>query len=429
MSLKKRPPKLCLNKATGRAFVQWKRHRTYLGKYGSPEALEGYKRWVAEHWTKPEEPESSAHVPADLTILELVDRFWVYAEQHYRRDGEPTLTLKKLRPALARILELYGSTPAAEFGPLALKALRNTWVNDGLARITVNYYTATIKQVFTWAVSEQLIAATMEVALKTVKGLQAGRTKAYDPAPIGPVADAIVDATLPHVPAIVADMIRIQRLTGARPGEMRMMRACDVHRFESEDRALPLFDVDGRDPPPRELKVWRYIPSRHKTEHHGRKRVVFIGPRAQEILRPYLLRLAFTPDALCFLTARDGMYSKDMYNRLIIRGCEIAFSMPQTIRERAIRKLRQQLKAPDLSVEKIAQIEQEAAELEAQAAAWRARHCWSPNQLRHTAATAIRQRYDAEASQVVLGHADLKTTEIYAERDQAKAAAIMQEVG
>ena len=103
--------------------------------------------------------------------------------------------------------------------------------------------------------------------------------------------------------------------------------------------------------------------------------------------------------------------------------------MPAEIRERAIRTVRQQLKGPNLSVEKVAQLEQQAAELEAQAAAWRAKHCWSPNQLRHTAATAIREHSGSEASQVVLGHAHLKTTEIYAERDQAKAAAIMQEVG
>ena len=29
----------------------------------------------------------------------------------------------------------------------------------------------------------------------------------------------VVDATLPHLPAVVADMVRFQRLTGARPSE------------------------------------------------------------------------------------------------------------------------------------------------------------------------------------------------------------------
>jgi integrase len=37
---------------------------------------------------------------------------------------------------------------------------------------------------------------------------------------------------------------------------------------------------------------------------------------------------------------------------------------------------------------------------------------WNPGQLRHTAATEIRRKFGAEASQVVLGHAQLATSEI-----------------
>jgi site-specific recombinase XerC len=67
--------------------------------------------------------------------------------------------------------------------------------------------------------------------------------------------------------------------------------------------------------------------------------------------------------------------------------------------------------------------------LSEEAAAWRAKFCWSPNQLRHSRATAIRERYGIEAAQTVLGHADPRVTEIYAERDFAMAARIMREIG
>jgi integrase len=50
-------------------------------------------------------------------------------------------------------------------------------------------------------------------------------------------------------------------------------------------------------------------------------------------------------------------------------------------------------------------------------------------QLRHTAATLIRSRYGLETAQVVLGHAKADTTEIYAERDLAKARSVMAEIG
>ena len=76
-------------------------------------------------------------------------------------------------------------------------------------------------------------------------------------------------------------MIRFQRLTGCRPGEVCILRPCDV-------------DTSG--------EVWAYRPESHKTEHHGRDRVIFLGPKAQDVLRPYLLR---DKTAYCFVPAES----------------------------------------------------------------------------------------------------------------------------
>ena len=54
---------------------------------------------------------------------------------------------------------------------------------------------------------------------------------------------------------------------------------------------------------------------------------------------------------------------------------------------------------------------------------------WHPNQLRHNAATAIRSEYGIEAARVILGHSSVETSEIYAERDETKAAEIMRQLG
>ena len=43
---------------------------------------------------------------------------------------------------------------------------------------------------------------------------------------------------------------------------------------------------------------------------------------------------------------------------------------------------------------------------------------WRPNQLRHAAATKIRQQFGLEASQVLLGHARVNITETYADARQ-----------
>ena len=55
---------------------------------------------------------------------------------------------------------------------------------------------------------------------------------------------------------------------------------------------------------------------------------------------------------------------------------------------------------------------------------------WSPNQSRHTRATQIRAAFGSiEAAKAVLGHADTRVTEIYAERDLGLAAKVMKGIG
>ena len=84
---------------------------------------------------------------------------------------------------------------------------------------------------------------------------------------------AVVQATLPHMSPTVADMVLLQRLTGCRPGEMCIVRPIDL------DRAAD---------------VWVYRPSRHKGQWRGKERIIHIGPKAQAVLTPYLLREAET---------------------------------------------------------------------------------------------------------------------------------------
>jgi hypothetical protein len=73
---------------------------------------------------------------------------------------------------------------------------------------------------FKWAASEQLVEVAVYQVLTTVAGLRKGRTEARETDPILPVDDATVEATLPHLPAVVADMVRLQRPTGYRPSDL-----------------------------------------------------------------------------------------------------------------------------------------------------------------------------------------------------------------
>src|SRR4051794_41808518 len=63
---------------------------------------------------------------------------------------------------------------------------------------------------------------------QAVVTLARGRTDVRESEPVRPVPEAFVRAVLPHVLPPVAAMIELQLLTGARPGELCVMRACDL---------------------------------------------------------------------------------------------------------------------------------------------------------------------------------------------------------
>jgi integrase len=160
-------------------------------------------------------------------------------------------------------------------------------------------------------------------------------------------------------------------------------------------------------------ETWEYRPSRHKTQHRGKTRVVFLGPKAQSIIHQFLKtdmqEFLFSPrDVVNELNARKRAnrkspmtpsqsnrcqkakpkrrpgerYTKDSYRIVIQRACKKA-DVPK----------------------------------------------WHPNQLRHNAGTELRRRYGIEAARTVLGHTSAATTEIYAELDMEKAKRIIGEVG
>ena len=83
---------------------------------------------------------------------------------------------------------------------------------------------------FRWGVAEQLVPPLVLQALQAVEGLRKGSGEARESVPIKPIDDATVDATLKHLPAIPADMVRFQRFTGCRPEEVCNLRPCDLDR-------------------------------------------------------------------------------------------------------------------------------------------------------------------------------------------------------
>jgi integrase len=127
--------------------------------------------------------------------------------------------------------------------------------------------------------------------------------------------------------------------------------------------------VDTTDP-----VCWLYRPRRHKTIHRGRQRVIHLGPRCQAILAPYFLKAGGSGPVFRFTWS--GLHTA------IRNACFKAGIKP-----------------------------------------------WAPNQLRHSAASAIRKQFGLEAAQVILGHKHANTTEIYAEMNADRGREIARAIG
>jgi integrase len=382
-----RPKNLGVVRIDGRDF--------YLGAFNSPESWEKYRRLVAEWLTAGRvDPPSGAAPAADAgpSVGDVILAFWRHAERYYRTpDGQLSGELGNVRDALRPLRKLYGTTPARSFGPLALRAVRDEMVRAGLARTTVNAWVNRVRRVFRWAASVELVPASVAEALATVEGLRAGRTEARETEGVGPAPMEHVEAALPFMPRPVAAMVRLQLWTGCRPGEAVVMRGCDLTPGEP---------------------VWEYRPARHKNAWRGRGRVITLGPRAQELVREFL-----KPDLNAYLFAPADAVAESAARR---RAARRSKPTPRQLARRAA--------APGSGHARRYTVD---AYGHAVRRACRAAGVpvWSPGQLRHTAATAIRSRYGLETAQVVLGHARADVTQIYAERDLAKVRGVMAEIG
>ena len=361
------------------AYVAFDGRRTYLGVWGSPAANAAYKQFVAQ-W----ETGSVAALPAreDLTVVELAAAFLEHAEGYYRRaDGSPTGHADKARYMLQHLDAFAGETPVSRFGPKLLRGLQEFLIGKDLSRSYINMVTALTKQVVRWGVTQELVDESIPRSLQYVPGLRRGRSGARETEAKRPVPKADVDAVRPHLNRQVAAMVDTQLLTGARPGEVVIMRPRDMDR--SGD-------------------VWRYVPHTHKTEHHGQARVVLIGPKAQGVLAAFMAR---NPDMYLFSPAEAE--AERLAARHAARRTPLSCgNVPGSNRKRRTKRK----PADRYSAASYRTAIQRACE---RAGVER----WHPHRLRHNAGTRIRSEFDLETARTVLGHRGVAVTELYAQRD------------
>jgi integrase len=299
-------PKLCRHKHSGLAYVTDPADglEVYLGPAGTPAAEDAYRAWVRAFLARPAGAPAPTRPRAGggpLTVAGLLLRHLEWVERTYVKRDRPTSEAAVVR-LMARVVDaVCGTRPAAEFGPEWLERVRAELQRRDYARSTANALLRRVRAAWRWAGAEGLVPRGLWHELASVGNLRKGRAGVREPAPVRPVPWATVEAVLPHLPATPRTMALLQWHTAMRPGEVCLLRPCDLDRS-----ALP----------------WLFVPSEHKKEHEGRVRQVWVGPRGRELLSPLLAR---TPaDGWLFPGRRGGHYSAGSYRAVIYRACDAA---------------------------------------------------------------------------------------------------------
>jgi integrase len=411
---RKTVPAYLLHKQSGRARIVWtdangvRRDKLLSGEYESAESRAAYARFLAELEVAPH----SSTPRKSLAVAELLAAFQLHADKHYRgADGKPTSELRGYYRVIRSTRLLYAATPAADFGPLAMKAVRQTWVAAGLARSEVNRRTNMLRRIFKWALSEELVPAATHLALTAVSPLKRSRATARETESVLPVALRDVIATLPFLKPHARALIEFMRFTGCRPGEACIVRPCDIDMTSS---------------------VWQYRPQHHKNAYRGKARTIAIGPNARAVLEANMPLNAtdyfFSPrtDVKAANAARREARVTPLYPSHVRRieskraaiprrapsNCYTAASLSRAV-SRAITKVN---------------ADREASRVEYGPNLLPIPH-WHPNQLRHSFATEARKRHGLEAAQACLGHARMDVTQIYAEKNDALATLVATTIG
>ncbi len=259
------PPKVIRHKASGLDRVRVDNRDIYLGPTGSAEAARAYadllERWEKEgRGAAPTKPAASA-----VSVPEVVCRFDDYARRRYA--GNPA-EWRAFRNVGAILAGRWATLPASGFGLAHLRAVREEMARKGWCRTTVNQGVGRVRTAWRWAEEEGLVPGGSWASLRALRPLARGDGRAPESAGRRACATRDFMLTAKECPPMVRAIILACWLTGARPGEMRRMRPCEL------DRSKP--------------DVWLFRPEKHKGAWREQPRVISVGPRAQKVLRDWL---------------------------------------------------------------------------------------------------------------------------------------------
>ena len=256
----------------GTAFVKIEGRTIYFGPFDDPATRQRFDRFIGEWLANGRRLPAEATDSADAVILsvtDLVDRYRVHVEA-----TQSAAHVEHIRTACRLMRRLYGDTPAADFGPMKLRAVRATMIagdphDDPPRRPWCRKYIADqvrrLRAMFRWAVSHELLPDAAYRRLTALEPLRRG--EAVDRPPVQAVTRFQVRRAWRYMSRQVKALVLLQLLTGARAGELVRLRPKDI-------------DTTG--------DVWCAKLVEHKTAHRGRERTIYFGPRARRVIAVFM---------------------------------------------------------------------------------------------------------------------------------------------
>ena len=325
--------------------------------------------------------------PSPPTVRQVVASFMADAALRYTPRGGRG-ELDNMQVAVAPLVMLFGDELACAIGPLHLRAIQIYLCREGYCANVVNAMIGRVRRVFRWAAGRTLIPVERVGALSLLPAVRAPEAPDRPRVLEAPQADVSALLTWLRRPADVGitpnggdhgvlASIRpaLPRASVARRGALsprETLAAMIELQLLGSMRPGELCSMSGGEVD-RSSACWVYRPLRHKTSWKGKRRAIRIGPRGQELMAPHLLRHGA---GAVFRTILGTPWTANSYAQAVHRACKRA-GVPG----------------------------------------------WSPNQLRHLAATLAEQRAGADLASHLLGHSDLRTTQRYMHGEEAAVTA------
>lgn len=426
------------HKASGQAVVTLGGRDIYLGPHGTDESRELYNRtiadWLGRNRTatgRETEQVAAARAqqaaatltaqagtaPAGLTVAELGLAFLQWAENRFGAASHRECELAHWKRIVRTLRVHFGTLPVAEFGPAKLKLIRGVFERgempkaDGSkpdkprpqARRFVNANIQRVRRIFRFGVESELVPAGVWHALQAVEGIRRGTAGVKEGRISQPADGEAVAAILPKLSPDIRAIIELLWLTGARSGEIAAMRTGDI-------------DTRG--------DVWKYRVREHKTARFGAERVIPLGPRAQAIVKPLmraeLEAFVFSPKRTVEERSAAALAARPA------RGVHRIKSRRKAA-ERRKRTWREKY-APEVILHAVRRA-LEDVNAERIADGLEPFRRFTVHEIRHAAATRIREQFGLDFAQGALGHKSLAASQIYAKLAETKAVEVARKIG